>query len=254
MALLPSLTTKHTIFIKPRKLQGDDKPLKIMVEHGRRRFDVLLKLADNEIGSRISLRHLAETVYCQTGILPRDQKYYFKGITWENPEMGPWSPSLRSLGVRNGDKIQLVSFHHAYPDWRQIATLESLDKDIQGLRNQLSRVFYQVQAVQKGYMGGGSQVKALTFLRQEFEHVKEKLMENIQVLNAPNFDHRNALGQAKRRELVDFCQRQIDKCSDMSDYIFHKLAQAQYLSNVGKIYTQDFSLLPSRNKWANRRP
>ncbi|CAG5129541.1 unnamed protein product, partial [Candidula unifasciata] len=240
-------------FIKPRKLEGDDKPLKLVIEHGRRRFDITLKLADNEIGSRISLRHLAETVYCQTGIMPKEQKYYYKGITWENPEMGPWSPSLRSLGVRNGDKIQLVSFHHAYPDWEQIASLESVDKDIKDLRGQLSRVFYHVQGVQQGYMEGGNQVMALTFLRRDFENIKEKLMENIQILNSLNFDHRNALGQAKRRELVDFCQRQIDKCSDMSAYIFHKLAQAHYLSNVGKIYTHDFRLSPSSNKWAKKK-
>ncbi|KAK6980415.1 hypothetical protein BgiMline_021428 [Biomphalaria glabrata] len=101
---LPSLTSEHTQFIRPRKLVLDEPPLKLTIVHGRRQFPVCLKLAENENGDRISMRHLAEKITCETGLRPRDQKYYYKDLTWENPDMGPWSPALRDMGIKNGDK------------------------------------------------------------------------------------------------------------------------------------------------------
>lgn len=100
---------------------------------------------------------------------------------------------------------------------------------------------------------------ALDPLRTPLHSICSNLQVNVirlsvyQILNSLNFDHRDAVAQAKRRELVDFCQRQVDNCSDMSAYIFNKLGQAHYLSNVGKIYTHDFRTSPSRNKWAKKK-
>ncbi|CAL1540449.1 unnamed protein product [Lymnaea stagnalis] len=248
---LPSLTSKHTQFIRPRKTVDDEPPLNLRIMHGRRHFNIVLKIADNEHGDRITMRHLAEMITCETGIRPRDQQFYFKNLTWRNPDMGPWSPALRDMGFKNGDKIQLVTFHQPYPDWEEMNTLESLEKEVNKADGNLRRLFYNLQGVHEGFVQGNNQLMALTCLKRSFEDLKEKLMEKLKALNSINFDHRNVLGQAKRRELVDHAQRQIDKCTDVSTTIFHKLAQAHYASNVGRVFPRDQRLFPSQNKWRN---
>ncbi|XP_059144056.1 uncharacterized protein LOC131931320 [Physella acuta] len=246
---LPSLTSKYTQFIRPRQLTDDEPPLKLTIVHGRRQFKICLKIADNENGDRISMRHLAEMISCETGIPPRDQKFYYKDVSWQNPDMGPWSPALRDLGIKNGDKIHLVAFHAPFPDYTDLSTLDDTEKKINGLVKELRCLFYTLHGVHEGYKEGNNQLMALNRLKQGFEKVKTSLMSEIQVLNNLHFDHRNMFGQARRRQIVDSTQRQIDKCTDAATAIFHKLAQAHYIANVGRIYPREYRLTASANRF-----
>ncbi|BFZ20500.1 hypothetical protein BsWGS_23539 [Bradybaena similaris] len=196
---------------------------------------------------------LAQVVYTKTGIVPHRQRLVFKGIIFDPPDTDIWAPLLEDLNFRSGDKVEISRSARPLGEQDAVEELERINDVVHKFSSDVDDLVSKRDRVQQGYMEGGNQVMALTFLRRDFEYVKEQLQENIQVLNSLNFDHRNAVAEAKRRELVDLCQRQVDNCSDMSAYIFNKLAQAHYLSNVGKIYTHDFRTSPSRNKWTKKK-
>ncbi|GFO05998.1 hypothetical protein PoB_003250300 [Plakobranchus ocellatus] len=100
--------------------------------------------------------------------------------------------------------------------------------------------------VHQGFVDTGNQLMALAGIRQAVDTVKEKLLLLIKELNAISLDHRNYEGQAKRRETLDSAQRQVDKCSDVSASIFHKLAQSQQLAQTGTLYPGDPLLATAR--------
>ncbi|GFO06000.1 hypothetical protein PoB_003250500 [Plakobranchus ocellatus] len=133
--------------IRPLKEADNEKPLKLTIRHGIRNFNVTLQLAGNENGARISMRHLAEVVLHETGILPNEQKYCFRGVTWKNPDLGPWSPALRDLGLKNGDKVQLVAYHQPKPDWEATEEQQLLDKRFIGLLREVHDIFYRLHGV-----------------------------------------------------------------------------------------------------------
>ncbi|KAH9500263.1 hypothetical protein Btru_073574 [Bulinus truncatus] len=246
---LPSLTSQNTKFIRPRKLTPDEPPLKLNIVQGSRQFPVCLRLGENENGDRISMRHLAEAITCETGLRPCDQKYYYKNLSWENPDMGPWSPALRDMGLKNGDKVHLVNFQHSYPDWKEISTLDDIEKENSACTKELHMLFYKLHGINESFVDGCNQTVAFNLLKENFDKLKSKFLEQIQVLNSIVFDHRNAVGQARRRKLLDHIQRQIDQCTEISSTIFHKFAQANYLANVGRIYPRDLGTRPAFNKW-----
>ncbi|RUS89109.1 hypothetical protein EGW08_003117 [Elysia chlorotica] len=239
MCSLPPLDNTCLSLIRPLKASPNEPPLKLKICHGNRTFPVTLRIADNENGARISMRHLAEVVLHQTGIIPREQRYCFRGITWENPDLGPWSPGLRDLGLKNGDKVQLVSFHHSVPDWESVSALACLEKRFSCIVHQIHDAFHRLNGVHQGYIELGNQLMALAEIRLAVDNAKDKLLILIKDLNALNLDYRNYDCQARRREAVDSAQRQVDKCGSLSSSIFHKLAQSQSLSRSGPLYAGD---------------
>ncbi|KAK3762281.1 hypothetical protein RRG08_037931 [Elysia crispata] len=144
MSSLPALNNECSQLIRPLEVAQNEPPLKLRICHGMREFPVTLRIADNENGARISMRHLAEVVLYETGIIPREQRYCFHGVTWKNPDLGPWSPGLRDLGLKNGDKVQLVAFHHAVPDWESVVALEALEKRFSKLASEIDDIFHRV--------------------------------------------------------------------------------------------------------------
>ncbi|GFS05865.1 hypothetical protein ElyMa_002949400 [Elysia marginata] len=147
MSSLPALSNEFTALVRPLNAAQNEPPLKLWVTQGNRQFKVTLRLADNENGARISMRHLAEVILHETGILPREQRYCFHGISWSNPDLGPWSPGLRDLGLKNGDNVQMVAFHHAVPDWESVHALGTLESRFSKLANEVHAIFYRLHGV-----------------------------------------------------------------------------------------------------------
>jgi len=208
--------------------------LKLRGVFGRRVFTINLK---NESG--VTTADLAKDIECQTGVPPMKQTLTFKGIALSPPDVGEWAPRLDQLHLRDGDKVLIIAaLDQIYPDNKSVEELErvkprviKLDKEVTGLMTRSDMMLRGCQG-----MGRGSAVVQMTRLRQAFEHLKTRLRDQTEVLNSLKFDHRNYICQARRRELVDHLQRQIDKCADMAEGIFQRLAISHCYSNVGRIY------------------
>ncbi|XP_012936184.1 uncharacterized protein LOC106011367 [Aplysia californica] len=223
----------------------DEPPLSIILEVGRLQWAVRLKVPPHEHGSPLSGRHLAQWVECQLGPPAHKQQFMFKGFTWV-PDMGVWSTSLRALGVKNGDRIQLVSTPPLSSDWRDCERLDTAGRQLQTYRQTLARLTNQWNLILHGFKVQTSAVVALTKLRKDFEDMKTKLRKEIQTLSSLTFDYRNCLCQARRRQLVDATQRQIDKCTDVSGAIFQRLSLSHSMSRVGRLYPVERSVRPVR--------
>jgi len=212
---------------------------------GRRVFPLSLQ---NVTG--VTTADLARQVECVTGVVPSKQKLVFKGIVLDPPDCGPWAARLDTLTLLPGDMVHLVApVDQLVADHKDTVTLEQGKVKVTQLDKQLSLLLARADGLLRGTIAfRGDPVMTLTKLRQDFESIQCVYREQTQILNGLTFDHRNCISQANRRHLVDHIERQMDKCTDLREGIFQRLALSHCMARQNRLYPTEARDVPAMGR------
>lgn len=155
---------------------------------------------------------LMKMVESKTKIPETNQKLLFKGICIsKTPEK-----LLKELKIKNGNKVMVIGQVFHPEEEKVINKLQEIEKQVETVKTTITEITETFESIKKGFITDNLKKEALLKISKHSTLCIEKLMKNLEKIDALTINSAYENARTKRKQLVKNLQPLLDKCDRLN--------------------------------------